>query len=1331
MINKDNIKDVLHLLGFTENNGVFSKHFAHDDFYLTVDCNQETINYPEDKGFTVNERQTCNFSSNENFVVLECVHRLFERGYKPQHIELEPKWKLGHGASGGRADILVRNQQNRPLLLIECKTAGKEFEKAWKDTLHDGAQLFSYIEQEKGVEFVCLYASGFSEKENKISIEQRIISHKDNITILNDDAKLKGFRDAKNVKERYAVWKETYKLEYTEKGIFEENIQPYQIGKEKYTLDIDTKEIEGTDIRGRYHEFRTILRKYNVSRRENAFEVLVNLFLCKIVDETENPNDLKFYWKGIAYDNYFDLVDRLQELYKIGMDKFLQQEIIYISNEQIDKAFWPHKRRRNQVKKEIKEIFRQLKFYKGLDFEFIKVFNKEYFDKNAKVLLEIIQMWQGIRLKTDHQNQFLGDMFEFFLDNGIKQTEGQFFTPVPICKFIVMSLPLEQQIQSTKEPLRMIDFACGSGHFLTEYASQIKSLVPIYKNNPLADYYKNIYGIEKEDRLAKVSKVSAFMYGYDAIHILDADALLPHAEIKEQGFDVLVANPPFAVEDFLTNFEDEQLYLFEMTNFISDIGNKNIQCYFIERAKQLLTGNGTMGIIVPNTVLTNSDAMHVKTREIILQYFDIICITELGSNTFGKTGTNTVILFLRRKSQKPEPADVYKDRVEEFFENWQEEKDSRGGEYSDIDVVQTYCSNINVPMELYETLLNGNPSDELLETEHFKEYTKSFYNSTEIVNLRKKNRKQIEELPKTILKELQKQEGKFKKTNTRVKSKTSQSTETVDLENEVKKNLPERIELLREEHRKTVKDKLLTYLTESEKEKLYYYILAYNNPHNVLIIKSPSENKEQKEFLGYEWSGAKGSEGVHYFGGETVHDIQTPMFDPTNRHNPDKINYYIQKNFNGESFVLPEHLKSSIKLTRVVDLLDFSRSDFSKVIKADTKTDYSFITKWEHVKLGDLVETLNGLWTGKKLPFSKVTVIRNTNFKKNGYLELDNAAVLNVETSQYKKRKLEFGDIIVEKSGGSETQAVGRVVYFDVVGGNFSYSNFTCRLRTVSDSINSKYLFFYLYHFYELGHTYNMQSGTSGIKNLDFDMYLSIRIPVPPIQVQQKIVDECEAVDKAANQAQQTIKQTKKEIEMLTEKLSGKYEKRKVSEVAILNPSKKEIRNIPDDTIVSFVEMASVSEEGYITHKEDRLLGDLRKGSYTYFAENDIIIAKITPCMENGKCAIAENLTNGLAMGSTEFHVFRAGESLNTKYLFTLLNRDIVRKSAEQNFTGSSGHRRVPINFYENYLIPSPPLHIQEQFVKEVILLEKIIEDAKNIIQQAPEQKQKIMEKYL
>ena len=167
-----NFKSILKSLNFQENNHIFEKHFPKTEAYLKVDFDKKELIYPEDKGLKINERQTCNFEQNENFVVFECVHRLLEKGYQPKHIELEPKWKVGRGASGGRADILVKSQEKnekgeyKPLLLIECKTAGKEFEKAWKDTQQDGGQLFSYAQQIQETEFLCLYASDFDEKTN-------------------------------------------------------------------------------------------------------------------------------------------------------------------------------------------------------------------------------------------------------------------------------------------------------------------------------------------------------------------------------------------------------------------------------------------------------------------------------------------------------------------------------------------------------------------------------------------------------------------------------------------------------------------------------------------------------------------------------------------------------------------------------------------------------------------------------------------------------------------------------------------------------------------------------------------------------------------------------------------------------------------------------------------------------------------------------------------------------------------------------------------------------------------------------------------------------------
>jgi type I restriction enzyme S subunit len=162
---------------------------------------------------------------------------------------------------------------------------------------------------------------------------------------------------------------------------------------------------------------------------------------------------------------------------------------------------------------------------------------------------------------------------------------------------------------------------------------------------------------------------------------------------------------------------------------------------------------------------------------------------------------------------------------------------------------------------------------------------------------------------------------------------------------------------------------------------------------------------------------------------------------------------------------------------------------------------------WEVKKLGEVCDFGNGLWTGKKPPFIEVGVIRNTNFTKDCYLDCSDIAFLNVEQSQFAKRKLKYGDIILEKSGGGPKQAVGRVVIFDKHDGDFSFSNFTSLMRVKNPKeLNFNYLHKYLFFSYLSGATEKMQSHSTGIRNLKFVEYKQILVPLPPLPEQKRIV---------------------------------------------------------------------------------------------------------------------------------------------------------------------------------------------------------------------------------
>lgn len=173
---------------------------------------------------------------------------------------------------------------------------------------------------------------------------------------------------------------------------------------------------------------------------------------------------------------------------------------------------------------------------------------------------------------------------------------------------------------------------------------------------------------------------------------------------------------------------------------------------------------------------------------------------------------------------------------------------------------------------------------------------------------------------------------------------------------------------------------------------------------------------------------------------------------------------------------------------------------------------------WTYKKLGDLTTTINGLWTGKKPPFVNVAVVRNTNFTKDCKLDMTNVAFLNVEQNQYVTRKLYPGDIIVEKSGGSDKQPVGRPVLFNISDGEYSFSNFTSTLRISTNEISSTFLHKVLFAKYLQGVTCKMQSKTTGIRNLNFKAYKSLVIPVPPMGEQEAIVAELDEINSAVDE---------------------------------------------------------------------------------------------------------------------------------------------------------------------------------------------------------------------
>ena len=166
---------------------------------------------------------------------------------------------------------------------------------------------------------------------------------------------------------------------------------------------------------------------------------------------------------------------------------------------------------------------------------------------------------------------------------------------------------------------------------------------------------------------------------------------------------------------------------------------------------------------------------------------------------------------------------------------------------------------------------------------------------------------------------------------------------------------------------------------------------------------------------------------------------------------------------------------------------------------------------WVITSISDMCENINGLWKGKKEPFVKVGVIRNANFTKDFKLDYSKIEYIDVEERAFKKRHLLNGDLIVEKSGGSDNNPVGRAILYEGKDAIFSFSNFTMVLRIhYKDVLSYKYLYYYIMSKYQKGEMRLMQTQTTGLHNLILDKYLDIPLCLPPYQEQQRIINKIE-----------------------------------------------------------------------------------------------------------------------------------------------------------------------------------------------------------------------------
>ena len=1249
------IKRHITALGFTPKsgtNGVYHKIYV--DYAIEIDFVKQSINYGS--GIIAESKTTQNFSQPENFVVLECVDRLLTRGYKPQNIILEKTWPSGHGTSG-RLDICVNREDGTPYMLIECKTYGKEYNKELSKIHKDGGQLFTYFQLSGGkADVIMLYASELKG---------------DKFEFVNDIIKIEDDYRTGDVKDIYEKWNKLTK----DNGIFDSWVQPYNFQSKALTKE-QLKEIKAEDSSFIFNRFLEILRHNVVSDKGNAFNKIFTLFLCKVYDETTTGEgeELKFQWLE-GRDNHVDFQLRLTDLYSKGMKKFLDRTVSDFNNEDFDKRC---ANLNEDTKQYLLREVNKLRLEKNNEFAIKEVYDSASFEENAKVVKEVVELIQGYRIRYNKRQQYLSDFFELLLTTGLKQEAGQYFTPVPIAQFIIKSLPLDSIVAeklSRKDgeilPY-MIDYAAGSGHFITEFMHEIQDII---NNCDTSKYIEEtrkhlinwqnchfdwatdyVYGIEKDYRLVKVGKVGCYLHGDGLANVILSDGLANFCNNKEykgklrkqtndgqkdnQQFDIVLSNPPYSVSSFRQTTRDYYTEQdFELYNSLTD-NSSEIECLFIERTKQLLKDGGIAGIILPSSILSNS-GIYTKAREIILQYFDIVAIAELGSNTFMATNTNTVVLFLRRRDNYF--AANTKNDVNKFFST-----------LSDVTIngIETpaskYVAHVWEGLDYadYVTLLQKSPNDKVKAHEIYAEY----------------------------------------------KKKISAKSEA----------------------------KLYETILNIEAEKLLYFVLAY--PQKVVIVKSGEKNIE-KRFLGYEFSNRRGSEGIHAIQRGKNIDECTQLFDVDSNNNPEKASTYIKQAFAGNYHsIISENMKSHISRSALIDMLTFDRDTYDKSISLTIKKKTIIDSQYPQIKIADLFTSIKNGKNVKQSDF--VGGYRVSRIESIANAEFDIKATKWTTDIVDEQDFLQNGDILF--SHINSVKYLGKTGIFD------SDEKVVHGINLLRFRANSLIMPKYAYAIFKLPvfmaevQKYAIKAANQASVNIS--NIKGIRIPVPPIDVQKQIVEEIGKIEKSNNDAKSLIDKNLSDIRMIINGLGSTVSIEEYFDIntLTLNPT-----SCWKDEFFTYVDIDSVGKgDGNISFDKKILGKDAPSRARRVAEDRTVIVSTVRPYLKG--FAYIDSVPDKTIF-STGFALLKSKneDTYISKLLYYLFmySDDLIKQM--ETAMPKAAYPSINQEDIDNFKIPLLTIDEQERIVAQIEELELEITKARTLIENAAIEKQAILDKYL
>lgn len=387
---------------------------------------------------------------------------------------------------------------------------------------------------------------------------------------------------------------------------------------------------------------------------------------------------------------------------------------------------------------------------------------------------------------------------------------------------------------------------------------------------------------------------------------------------------------------------------------------------------------------------------------------------------------------------------------------------------------------------------------------------------------------------------------------------------------------------------------------------------------------------------------------------------------------------------------------------------------------------------WEVKKLGDIAITSSG-----GTPLRTHSEYWNGNIKWLKISDLNDSLIDNSDEF-ITEIGLKNSSAKILKKGTLLVAMYGSIGKLGILNTEATTNQAICAIINKKDK---KFEIKFLFYFFMSAKEKMLNESFGGVqKNISQTYLKNLEIPLPNLTEQKAIADKLDdsfakienAITNLIN-AKENLKLYKQSVlqsafngDLLPNTSPTNWEVKKLGEICEINP-KTEILLLNESDEVSFIPMASVEAETNIFTESKSKFSKVKKG-YTKFRDNDILFAKITPCMENGKICIVNNLKFGIGFGSTEFHVIRPNKNTLSKYIYYFVSQISFRQMAQIYMTGAVGQRRVPSKILENFEIPLPPLSEQNLIVAEIDrrfaivdktlnLIDKSIQNAKNLKQ--------------